>query len=59
MCANGKFIAWELKATAQAEATPLQKYYLDHINKSGGYAVVVHPGNFDEEFAYLESICNA
>ena len=57
MCANGKFIAWELKKDAQSVASPLQKYYLDLICKSGGYGEVVHLGNFESELEYLRKIC--
>ena len=56
MCCNGRFIAWELKR-ANIPASPLQKYFLDHINDCGGYAKVVHPDNFEEEYKYLVELC--
>lgn len=50
---GGKFWAWELKKDAKSPATKLQLHMLEKINKSGAYAAVVHPDNFEVELTLL------
>lgn len=47
ICANGKFIAWELKV-GHNKATTLQRFILDKIEAAGGIARVVTPENYEE-----------
>lgn len=37
ICLEGKFVALEVK-TSDGELSPIQKYTIDSINKSGGHA---------------------
>lgn len=48
ICANGYFIAAELKADEKSLPTKLQTLTLLNIDKAGGVALVCHPENFDE-----------
>jgi hypothetical protein len=43
ICADGLFVALELKATADDRAEPLQIYTLGKITQAGGMATLVHP----------------
>jgi hypothetical protein len=52
-CVGGKFLAWELKKDEKSKATALQLHMIEKIRKSGGYATVVHPLNFQEELKLL------
>ena len=53
ICYAGRFVAWELKKDAKSKATKLQQYELDGVAKAGGVAVVVHPGNLEEQLRLL------
>lgn len=55
ICANGKFIAWELKV-GNNNLTALQKYNIEMINKAHGIAREVTPENLEER---LEELCQA
>lgn len=55
-CAGGKFVAWELKVDAPVD--PLQTYNLDKIEKSGGVARVVTPGNLETCLTELRGFTN-
>lgn len=57
LCANGRFVAWELKKDASSKPTVLQTYHLDTIRKYKGVGEVVHPTNFEEKFEQLRKIC--
>lgn len=59
LCANGQFMAWEVK-TSQEEARRssgrivLQKYTVDRIQRAHGSAMIVYPENLEEAFELLE-----
>lgn len=55
MCANGRFIAWELKVGSN-RASPLQQYNIDCINKAGGIALVVTPDNLTQSLEELSCL---
>lgn len=46
-CVNGHFCAVELK-TNVGKVAPLQQRNIDMINKSGGFARIIKPDNFEE-----------
>lgn len=51
-------VAWELKRSAKEASKQhgrivLQRYYLDQLNKAGGYGVFVYPENLEEELRKL------
>lgn len=61
ICANGRFIAWEVKPTAEEAAKTggriaLQKYNISRIVNAGGEADVIHPGNIVEALHELEGL---
>lgn len=63
LCANGLFLAWELKPSRyEAEKTSgrivLQKYTLTRIAQSRGMGRIVHPENLEECLEELCSILN-
>ncbi len=45
-CVDGHFMGIELKAP-KGKATELQLHTLEQINKSGGYAVLLYPKDFE------------
>ena len=45
-CCNGRFIGIEVKS-ATGRPSPLQIHNLKEINKSGGYAVLLYPNQFE------------
>jgi len=47
ICANGHFVAWELKVGAN-DLSDLQRWNLANIKKAGGVARMVTPENLDE-----------
>lgn len=52
ICANGKYVGWELKV-GDNKVSELQQYKLDLITKAGGVARVVHPDNLDQALEEL------
>ena len=46
-CINGHFVAVEVKAT-NGKASELQKYHINQIKESGGFAVILYPDEFDD-----------
>lgn len=54
ICANGHFVAWELKV-GDNEATPLQANTLRKIYEAGGRAFTVYPGNLQEHLNALDN----
>jgi len=46
-CINGYFLALELKSHEKAAVSPLQEYNIDSIIRAGGYALIVHPQNWE------------
>ena len=56
ICANGHFVAWELKARKNASKRPLQEYTLQAIRDAGGHATIVYPSNFEEEVHKLSRL---
>lgn len=55
LCANGWFVAWELKVNKN-KATKLQAHKLEMIKQSGGIARVVTPENLDECLKEIECL---
>jgi len=53
---NGRFVALELKKSANAPASKLQAYILLKISKAGGIGRFVTPENWEAVFADLEKI---
>lgn len=45
-CVNGVFVAIEVKAS-NGRVSELQKHQIMEIRKSGGYAIVTYPDDFD------------
>lgn len=61
ICANGAFVAWEVKPTEEEAAKEsgriaLQKYTLTRIERANGKGAVVHPGNIKAALRALESV---
>ena len=46
-CINGHFVAVEVKAT-NGRPSELQKYHINQIKESGGFAVILYPDEFDD-----------
>lgn len=46
VCCNGRFIGIEVKAE-KGRASPLQKYNLQMIDKSGGYGILLFPDQYE------------
>ena len=60
-CCHGRFFAWELKRSAEEARKKtgrivLQKHVIKLIQKSGGIAGIVHPGNLDDKLKELLSL---
>jgi penicillin-binding protein-related factor A (putative recombinase) len=60
-CYKGRFIALEVKrskadSTRETGRVPLQKYILDKITDSGGFASFIYPENEEEVFKNILSI---
>jgi hypothetical protein len=55
LCIHGHFVALELKSEG-GEASPLQKYILGWIEKSGGTSIVAHPKNWPDIAALLKKM---
>jgi hypothetical protein len=47
-CINGRFVAFELKKDHKSKITRLQEHNIKLIRDANGYAVVLHPENFEE-----------
>lgn len=45
-CLNGHFVAVEVKAE-NGKPSELQLYHIEQIKKSGGYAYILYPKDFD------------
>ncbi len=61
ICANGSFVAWEIKPSeAEANKTTgrivLQRYTIDRIQRANGGATLVYPENVDLAFRVVESL---
>ena len=52
-CVAGTFVAIELKKDKNAKPDELQRWKLDQIDRAGGVAMVVHPGNWDRMYNRL------
>lgn len=48
ICANGKFIALELKKDVRSKPTKLQSHILKQVEDAGGFAAICSPENFDD-----------
>jgi len=48
------FVALELKVDSKVD--PLQKWNLDMINKAGGLALEVNPGNWEDIYRVLSTL---
>lgn len=60
-CYKGRFIALEVKrsradSTRATGRTPLQKYILDKITDSGGFASFIFPENEEDVFRSIQAI---
>lgn len=55
VCANGKFIALELK-NEKGKATPLQLANIRDIQGAGGVALILRPQDFDKFKSYIEQL---
>lgn len=55
ICANGHFVAWELKVGANV-ATPLQEYTLHSIQLARGAAVEVYPNDLEVHLKALDML---
>lgn len=53
-CCNGRFIALEIKAS-NGKPSKLQIYVIEQIQKSGGYAKIVYPDDFEDLVKDLSS----
>jgi len=58
ICANGFFVAIELKREYSIPADALQTYNLRQIEKCHGLALVASPENWDECYAVICSLCD-
>lgn len=61
ICANGRFVAWEVKpseeeAKKETGRIALQKYNITRIEHANGSGLVVHPGNIVSALHVLESM---
>ena len=56
-CANGKFLAIEVKAE-NGKPTQLQVYNVEKIREAGGYAMIVKPSQFDELKKLIQELLN-
>lgn len=55
VCANGKFIAIEVKAE-NGRLSELQKYNLEQIKKAGGIALTLKPSQFEEFTKFITNL---
>lgn len=53
ICANGRFISVECKATEDDDATPLQVAFATEVTTAGGIALLIHARNLDLLNSYL------
>jgi hypothetical protein len=58
MCVRGRFVALELKKSAKAPVTKLQKYVLEMVRRAGGYGEVCYPENWLFIYSDLLRIAN-
>lgn len=58
MCANGTFVAWELKV-GNNKVTDLQQHILNKITKANGVARIVTPENLDDMMEELQCLLNS
>lgn len=56
ICANGKFIAWEIKKDAKSRLDALQYFNLLAIDKANGWGRVVCPENYDVHLNELKGV---
>lgn len=56
MCVSGIFVAMELKRDEKSKASQLQAHTLGLINKSGGFGLVVHPGNWEKVLGVIKTL---
>lgn len=52
LCINGKFVALELKSES-GKLAKLQKYRLDQVKASGGWAFAVWPEDWESVYEQL------
>lgn len=53
---RGQFVGIEYKATENDVPTPLQEHKLKCIAEAEGIGLVVHPGNADQTYEFLEAM---
>lgn len=57
-CVNGYFLGIEVKAS-RGTPSELQKYHVEKINESGGFAIILYPKNYDNFVDLVKCIkCN-
>lgn len=58
-CINGKFVAIELKASEDCEASAIQKYNLQRIvNQGKGISLILAPQGLEKAQVFLSAIAN-
>lgn len=58
ICANGKFIAAEIKSNNKAIISPIQHFELKCIENSGGLSLILTPENWENTFSIMENYAN-
>lgn len=56
ICANGKFVAIELKASPKSPLASLQRFEIEQIKSSGGLGFVANPENWGQIYARIKDI---
>lgn len=51
---GAKYAMLEVKASEKSRERPNQRYYVDHINRMGGYAAFIYPENEEEVLRALQ-----
>ena len=55
-CVNGHFVAGEVKAE-NGRPSELQLHHIEEIKKSGGYATILYPKDFENFKKEMTKIC--
>lgn len=55
LCANGVFVALELKAP-KGRVSPLQNFNLQRVKECGGIAIVASPVNWESVKTFLQKL---
>lgn len=57
VCCNGYFVGIEIKAT-NGKPSPLQIHNLKHIEKAGGFAILLYPQDYEMFTRFIKSLNN-